>query len=224
MLSSLIITESEHEFKELEELLLAHDFTVEFAHKLNSEISKVSKLEFEYDIFFLLREPVEDEIPAVSRLSKTKVFFYQPDPIILLEKSKRSEHWFNMHGVNMGNLLWVFDHVKNTGKEDEILLSAASMKGKLEYFKGVEEIAIFKPFHLDAGWETILNGNESTKAMLGDLAIRTGKDIVLSQRKENMVFFAGDLLSNKPMKSGDNKRFVVNLLGSMLTGAELVGV
>jgi len=223
MLSSLIITENESEFKELEELLLAHDFTVEFVYKLKNEVSEISRLEFEYDIFFLMKEPFEDEVPVVSRLSKNKVFICQPDPLILFEKSKKGEHWLNLYDVRMDNLLWVIDQVRNTGNEDEILLSAASMKGKVEYFKGVEEIAIFKPFHLDAGWETILNGNESTKAMLGDLAVRSGKDVILGQRKENMVFFAGDLLSNKPMTSGDNRRFIINVLGNMLTGAELMG-
>jgi hypothetical protein len=151
------------------------------------------------------------------------VFIYQPDPAVLLEKSKRGEHWLNKYDVGMEYLLWVFDHAKNTGKADEILLSAASMRGRVEYFRGVEEIAIFKPFHLDAGWETILNGNESTKAMLGDLAVRSGKDVVLSQRRGNLVFFAGDLLSNEPMRLVDNRKFIVNVLGSMLAGDELVG-
>jgi hypothetical protein len=117
----------------------------------------------------------------------------------------------------------VFDYERNIGKADKVLLSAASMRGRIEYFKGVEKIAMFEPFHLHSeNWETILNGNKSAKAMLGDLAVRTGKDITLSQRKDNLIFFAGDVLSNEPMKYGDNGKFLLNLLGSMLGGAELL--
>ncbi|AEA46646.1 hypothetical protein [Archaeoglobus veneficus] len=195
-------------FRELEELLLAHDFTVEVCN-----ISK--KLEFEADVVFLLQEPLESEIPLVSRLVKYKPIICQPDAFTLLEKSKRREHWLNMHGIRLEEILWV--------DGDEVLLSAASMRGKHTYFAGVEYIAAIKPYHLYSGWEVVLNGSEGCKAMLGDLAVRTGKDVILGQRKGNLVVFSADILSDRAFKLGDNDRFVLNLLSDMLGSAEVFG-
>ncbi|RLI86451.1 MAG: hypothetical protein DRO98_05335 [Archaeoglobales archaeon] len=194
-------------FRELEELLLAHDFAVEF-----SDVKK--ELEFNADVIFLLREPFESEIPAVSRLVKYKPVIAQPDAYVFYEKSKRREHWLNVHGAYLNEILWV--------ESKEIMLSAAFMKGKPDYFVGVEYIAAINPYHLYSGWEVVLNCNKDCKAMLGDLAVRTGKDVILGQRRANLVVFSADILSDKALRLGDNGRFILNLLSDLLGGAEII--
>ncbi len=194
-------------FRELEELLLAQDFSV-----ITSNVE--AGLEYEADVVFMLREPFESEIPVVSRLVRYKSLITQPDADALLVKSKRREHWLNIHGVYLDEILKL--------DRDEILLSAASMKGRKEYFTGVEYIAAKKPYHLYSGWEVILNCNPNCKAMLGDLAVRTGKDIVLGQRKGSLVVFSADILSDEVFRRADNARFIMNVINQLLGGAEVL--
>jgi len=204
MLNCAVIGEK---FRELEEFLLAQDFSV-----ITSNIE--AGLEFKADIIFLLRDPFESEIPVISRLVRYKPTIAQPDANALLERSKRREHWLNIQGVYLDEILWV--------DRKEILLSAASMKGRKDYFVGVEYIAATKPYHLYSGWEVVLNCNEGCKAMLGDLAVRTGKDIILGQKKGDLVVFSTDVLSDRVFGKADNARFIMNLINQMLGSAELL--
>jgi len=209
MLNALFIAKDTYKFRELESALLT-SFFVDYTDKLESGLEQVSKLEFSYDVFFLLRDPFYDEIPAVNRLIKNKVFIYQtinPDNWILNDKDKYP----------------VYDRKSNLNDDRKIVLNASNMMGKPEYFKGVKEIAVFNPFHVDLNWEIVLNGNETTMAMIGDIALRYGREVVIAQKSRNFVLFSCDVLSDEVVAAKrDNIKFILNLLNSLLGGAEFV--
>jgi len=207
MLNALIIADDGYKFKELESLLLS-DFHIDYTNKLKSTLSEMSKLEFNYDMFFLLKEPSYDEISAVNRLAKNKVLIYQ---------TKNLNSWISFKY----DTIPVYDYELNLSDARKVILNASNMVGRIKYYKNVEKIVIVAPFHVNLGWEVILNGNKTTKAMIGDLAVRTSKDVILGQRNENFVFFSGDVLSDDAMKL-DNKKFISNLIEDMLEGVEMV--
>jgi len=221
--SALIITEEEpYNYRELEEALLSIDFQVEFISKLNPDLSWISNSEFKYDVFFLLKEPSENEIPAVSSLSKMKVMFIKPDAYSLHKKSRKSKHWLNARGVFVDEILEVVDEVSNVSDPTRIILSASSMKAQ-EYFEDVERIAAFNAFHVSTkDWEVILNGNRTTRALVGELIMRAGREVTLAARSDNLVVFSCDVFSNEAMNAGDNAKFIQNVVEIMLEGADIV--
>lgn len=211
MLNALFIVEENYRFKELENLLLS-DFYIDYTNKLKSNISETSKLEFSYDVFFLLKEPTYDEVSAVKRLVKSKVLIYQTTNL---------NNWISINH----DTIPVYDYQSNLGDDRRIILIASNMIGKIKYYKNVEKIVVINPFHVNLGWEVVLNGNKTTKAMIGDLAIRSGKDVIIGQRNENFVFFSGDILSDGAMKlanKADNWRLISNLIEDLLGGVEIV--
>lgn len=202
MLSALIVANAGelHRFKQLEECLL-NDYHVQFAEKLNSELSKLTEIENSFDIFFYLKNPEQGEISALSRLSKVKIFifhakmgFFSPIPL-------------------KNDLLFV---------SNKILLKATAMKGKLEYFRGVDEISALNAYHIEPRepCEILLNGNRDTKVMLDDIVFRAGKNVIFAVRRDNLAVFSADIFSNEAFKEGQNCKFIKNLLNEMLTGVE----
>ncbi|MDI9609707.1 MAG: hypothetical protein QFX36_00070 [Archaeoglobales archaeon] len=202
MLSVFIVADPTqlHQYKELEECLI-NDYYVEYSDKLSSEQSDLSKLEFSHDIFFYLKIPENNEISAISRLLKSKIF------IFFVRKDGFSP-------LPLKNELLPV--------ADKILLKASAMKGKLEYFRGVDEILALNAYHIEPkdACEVILNGNRDSRAMLGDIVFRAGKNVVFGVRKNNIVAFSADLFSNECFKTAQNCRFFKNLLSEMLTGVE----
>lgn len=202
MLSVLLVADSNdwHNYKELEECLI-NEYYVEYSDKLSSEPSELSKLEFSYDIFFYLKIPETNEISAISRLLKTKIF------IFFVRKNCFSP-------LQLKNELLPV--------AEKILVKASAMKGKIEYFRGVDEIYALNVYHIEPkdACEVILNGNRDSKAMLGDIVFRAGKNVVFGVRKNNIVAFSADVFSNECLKTAQNCRFFKNLLSEMLTGVE----
>ncbi|MCS7130477.1 MAG: hypothetical protein NZ872_03555 [Archaeoglobaceae archaeon] len=202
MLSVLIIADSTqwYQYKELEECLM-NDYHVEYVDKLSSEQSNLSKLEFSYDIFFYLKMPETNEISAISRLLKSKIF------IFFVRKNGFSP-------IQLKNELLPV--------AEKISLKASAMRGKIEYFRGVDEILVLNAYHIEPKdtCEVILNGSRDSKAMLGDIVFRAGKNVVFGVRKNNIVAFSADIFSNECFKSTQNCRFIKNLLSEMLTGVE----
>lgn len=203
MLSVLIVARAEewHRFKQLEECLL-NDYHVQFAERLDAEVSKLTEIENTFDIFFYLKVPEQSEISAISRLSKRKILIFQVQkdsfsPIPLKD-----------------DFLFV---------ADRLLLKATAMKGKLEYFRGVDEILALNAYHFEPreNYEVILNGNRDTKAMLHEIVFRAGKNVIFAVRRDNLAVFSADVFSNEAFKEGQNCRFVKNLLNEMLIGVEI---
>ncbi|AGK61613.1 hypothetical protein Asulf_01638 [Archaeoglobus sulfaticallidus PM70-1] len=211
---SLIVTDQEsYVYRELEEVLMSLDFEVEFTSMLSSDLSWISKSEFKYDVFFLLKEPENEEIPAVSSLSKIKVMLVKPSPDSLLKKSKKSVHWLNSKGIVME------DYFEVKGEGERLIISASSMLSKT-YFKDVEKICCLNAYHLDGdGWDVVIHGDRNTKAYLEGLITKAGRDVRLAIRKDNLMVFSCDIFSNEAMKYGDNARFIENVLEIMLKGA-----
>ncbi|AAB89279.1 MULTISPECIES: hypothetical protein [Archaeoglobus] len=202
MLSVLLIAEDGewHRYKELEECLI-NDYHVDYSGQISTDIAELSRIEFSYEIIFFLK-PVEfSEIPAISRLAKSKILVFHVlnnnVPIRLSE-----------------NLLPVADCLE---------LNASAMRGKLEYFRGVDVIKLLHPYHMevDEECEVILNGNRNTKVLLGDITFRTGKNVVFGVRKGNMAFFSADIFSNDALKESDNCRFIKNLIKELVGKAEV---
>lgn len=221
---ALIITEDEpHQYKELEESLMSVDFQVEFLSELESSLSWVSNSQFKYDVFFILKEPTELELPAVSSLSRMKTMFVMPDRYALVQKSKKSNHWLNPKGISIDEELKVIDEESNLGSPEKIVISGSSMRCNQRFFDEVERVIALNPYHLnDSGWDTVIHGNRTTKALMEDLVFRTGKDVNLAVRKDNMMVFSCDIFSNKAIKAGDNARFIGNAVETMLKGADIV--
>lgn len=221
---ALIITEDEpHHYKELEESLMSVDFQVEFLSELESSLSWVSNSQFKYDVFFILKEPTELELPAVSSLSRMKTMFVMPDRYALVQKSKKANHWLNPKGVSIDEELKVIDEESNLGSPEKIVISGSSMRYNQRFFDEVERVIALNPYHLnDSGWDTVIHGNRTTKALMEDLVFRTGKDVNLAVRKDNMMVFSCDIFSNKAIKAGDNARFIGNAVETMLKGADIV--
>jgi hypothetical protein len=202
MLSALIVAEHNnwHRFKNLEECLI-NDYHVDYIESLNPDPEEISKIEFSYEIIFYLKFPSSVEVPAISRLSRTKVFI------------------FHAHKNGYIPLTVNESLIPVSGK---LALNAVSMRGKLEYYLGVDKIVVLNPHHIEpSGYEVILNGNRDTKAMLGDLAFRVGKNVVFGIRDDNVAVFSADIFSNEAFEDSDNCRFIRNLVNSMLGSAEL---
>ncbi|RLI78992.1 hypothetical protein DRP05_05450 [Archaeoglobales archaeon] len=208
MLNVLFVVDESHRFKEIEESLLSN-FHVDYVNELKSNISEMSKLEFSYDIFFLFKEPSHNEIPTVNRLMKSKVLIYQ---------TANLNSWITSNHDKIP----VYDNESSV--DEGIVLNSSNMVGKRRYYKNVEKIVAIKPFHVNLGWEVVLNGNKTTKAMIGDLAIRSGKDVILGQRNDNFVFFSCDVFSDDAVRLSNkhNIRFLFNLLDDLLSGVEIV--
>ncbi|TDA29338.1 MAG: hypothetical protein DSO00_04485 [Archaeoglobi archaeon] len=202
MLSILVVAESTewHNYKDLEECLL-NDYHVEFTERLSSESTELSKLEFSHDIFFYLKIPETSEISAISRLLKSKIFIFFVKKDCFSPLPLKNE------------LLPV---------ADKILLKASAMRGKMEYFRGVDEILALNVYHIEPkeACEVILNGNKDSRAMLGDIVFRAGKNVIFGVRKNNIVAFSADIFSNECLRQAQNCRFFRNLLSDMLTGVE----
>ncbi len=221
---ALIITEDEpYHYKELEESLMSVDFEVEFLSEMESSLSWVSNSQFKYDIFFILKEPTELELPAVSSLSRMKTLFVMPDHYVLLQKSKKSNHWLNPKGISINEELKVVDEGSNLGSPQKVVISGSSMRYNQNFFDEVERIVALKPYHLnDSDWDTVIHGNRTTKALMEDLVFRAGKDVTLAVRKENMMVFSCDIFSNEAIKAGDNAKLIENAVEIMLKGADIV--
>lgn len=221
---ALIVTEGEpYHYKELEESLMSVDFEVEFLSELESSLSWVSNSQFKYDVFFILKEPTETELPAVSSLSRMKTLFVMPDSYALSQKSKRSEHWLNPKGIFINEELKVVDEESNIGSPEKVVISGSSMRYNQKFFDEVKKVVALNPYHLsDSNWDTVIHGNRTTKALMEDLVFRVGKDVTLAARKENMMVFSCDIFSNEAIKSGDNAKFIGNAVEIMLKGADIV--
>ncbi len=200
MLSVLVVAEEWYHYKELEECLI-NDYYVEYATNIASDAAELSKIEFSYEILFYLKRAESNEIAAISRLAKNKVMIFRAAKDYYIP-------------LNVKDVLPV---------ADKLVLKASAMRGDLKYFRGVDKIAAFNAYHIEPAenCEIILNGNKDTKAMIGDLAVRTGKSVIFGVRKENLAVFSADIFSNEAMKIGDNCRFIKNLLSAMVGGAEL---
>ncbi len=200
MLSVLIVANEWHKYKELEECLI-NDYYVDFAESISPEVVELSKIEFSYEILFYLKRPDFREIPALSRLFKNK--------IVICRVFDGENLPFNIKEV-----LYV---------ADRIILKASAMRGKLEYFKGVDKILALNAFHMeiDNNYEIVLNGDKSTKVLMGDIIVRTGKSVVFGVRYDNIAAFSADIFINEAFKDGDNCKFIRNLLNSMLGTAEV---
>ncbi|MBO8179338.1 MAG: hypothetical protein H0Z19_02500 [Archaeoglobus sp.] len=202
MLSVLIVAEDSewHRYKELEECLI-NDYHVDYTGQISTDIAELSKIEFTYEIIFFLKPLEFSEVPAISRLAKSKILVFHVTnnyaPIRLSE-----------------DLLAVADFLE---------LNASAMRGRLEYFRGVDVIKLLNPHHMevDEECEAILNGNRNTKVLLGDITFRTGKNVIFGVRKDNMAFFSADIFSNDAMSESDNCRFIKNLLKELVGKAEV---
>lgn len=221
---ALIITEDEpYHYKELEESLMSVDFQVEFLSELESNLSWVSSSQFKYDVFFLLKEPTELELPAVSSLSRMKTMFVMPDHYALAQKSKKSNHWLNPKGISINEELKVVDEENNLGSPEKVVISGSSMRYNQKFFDEVKSVVALNPYHLnDSDWDTVIHGNRSTKALMEDLVFRSGKDVNLAVRKDNMMVFSCEIFSNEAIKAGDNAKFIGNAVEIMLKGADIV--
>jgi hypothetical protein len=128
----------------------------------------------------------------------------------------------NARGVFVDEILEVVDEVSNVSDPTRIILSASSMKAQ-EYFEDVERIAAFNAFHVSTkDWEVILNGNRTTRALVGELIMRAGREVTLAARSDNLVVFSCDVFSNEAMNAGDNAKFIQNVVEIMLEGADIV--
>jgi hypothetical protein len=201
MLSVLIVAESSEWplYKDLEECLL-NDFHVEYSERLNSDVAEVNRVEFSYEIIFYLKTPESSEVPAISRLSKRKVF------VFLVKQN--------------GHIPLEIEQLFPVA--DKIVLNAVAMRGRLEYFRGVDRIAAVNAYHLESNsYEIVLNGNRDTRAMIGDIVVRVGKSVIFGIRNDNIAVFSANIFTNEAMREGDNCRFIKNLLESMVGSAEL---
>ncbi len=200
MLSSLIISEDQSQHRELEESLI-NDFHVEFLQKIPSNVVELSKIESSFEIIFYLKPVSYSELPSISRLLKSKVMVFQ-----LFDEQNSP--------VKIEKLLPVAERLQ---------LRASSMRGRIEYYKGVDMINILNAKHIECeGFEVVLNGDANTKVFLGDIVFRVGKNVVFGVRKDNLALFGGDIFSNVAISGFDNGKFVKNLIEVMLGSAEFL--
>ncbi len=201
MLSVLVVAEDAewHRYKELEECLI-NDYHVEYTNRITSDIAELSKIEFSYEIIFFLKRFEMSDIPAISRLAKSKILV--------------------LHVKNKNELVPLSEDLLPVG---DVKLNASAMRGKLEYFKGVDKIKLLDACHMELNeeFEVILNGNRNTKVLLGDITFRTGKNVIFGVRKDNMALFSADIFSNEAMRDSDNCRFIKNLLKELVGSAEI---
>ncbi len=200
MLSVLIVAREWHKYRELEECLI-NDYHVEYLDGLSADIAELSKIEFSYEIIFFLKPLEVAEIPAVSRLAKSKILIFH---------------------VHNGNVPLEFSEDLIPVAE-ELELNASAMRGKLEYFRGVDKIKLLNAYHMEIAeqCEIVLNGNRNTKVLLGDITFRAGKNVIFGVRKDSMAFFSADIFSNDAMAESQNCRFVRNLLEELVGMAEI---
>ncbi|WP_202319963.1 hypothetical protein [Archaeoglobus neptunius] len=202
MLSVLIVAEDAewYRYKELEECLI-NDYHVEYADSVGRSIAELSRIEFSYEIIFFLKPLEIAEIPSVSRLAKSKIMvFHVRNENVPVNFSER--------------LMFVGDILD---------LNASAMRGRLEYFRGVDVIRLLDAYHMELNedCEIILNGNRNTKVLLGDITFRTGKNVVFGVRKDNIALFSTDIFSNEAMINSHNCRFIKNLLNELVGKAEV---
>ncbi len=202
MLSVLMVATAEdwYRYRELEECLI-NDYHVEYLDGLNTDIAELSRIEFSYEIIFFLKPLEVAEVPAISRLAKSKIMI------------------FHVHNRNVP--LELSEDLIPVAEELE--LNASAMRGKLEYFRGVDRIRLLNAHHMEVAeeCEILLNGNRNTKVLLGDITFRTGKNVIFGVRKDSMAFFSADIFSNDAMAGSENCRFVKNLLEELVGMAEI---
>lgn len=201
MLSVLVVTDDSewHRYKDLEECLM-NDYHVDYMDRIANDIAELSKIEFSYEIIFFLRHLETSDIPAISRLAKSKIMV--------------------IHVKNRNELLPVSELLP----VGDLKLNASAMRGKLEYFVGVDTLRLLSASHMelkDNDYEVILNGNRNTKALLGDITFRTGKNVIFGVRKDNIAWFSADIFSNEAMNGSENCRFIKNLLKELAGSAEV---
>ncbi|MCS7122061.1 MAG: hypothetical protein NZ895_05635 [Archaeoglobaceae archaeon] len=200
MLSILVVAEESSNYKELEECFI-NDYYVEFTSRLPSNIVDLSKLEFSFEILFYLKQITQPEISSISRLIKQKIIIFEV----------HSEQNFP---YKIERLIPV---------SNRLILRASAMRGRIEYYRGVDEILALNAKHIELeDGEVILNGDVNTKAYYGDLLFRVGKNVIFGVRKKNIAIFSTDIFSNNAMIDGDNCRFLKNLVEVMLGGAEFL--
>ncbi|WP_290597283.1 MULTISPECIES: hypothetical protein [unclassified Archaeoglobus] len=201
MLSVLVVAEDAewHNYKELEECLM-NDYHVDYTDKITTDIAELSKIEFSYEIIFFLKHLEMSDVPAISRLAKSKIMVF--------------------HVKNRNVLVPISEDLLPVG---DLELNASAMRGRLEYFAGVDRIRLLDAHHMELreNCEIILNGNRNTKVLLGDITFRTGKNVIFGVRKDNMAWFSADIFSNEAMKESDNCRFIKNLLKELVGSAEI---
>jgi len=201
MLSVLVVAEDAewHKYKELEECLM-NDYHVDYTDRITTDIAELSKIEFSYEIIFFLKYLETSDVPAISRLAKSKIMVFHV-------KNK------NVIAPTSEDLLPVGD----------LELNASAMRGRLEYFAGVDRIRLLNAHHMELkeDCEIILNGDRNTKVLLGDITFRTGKNVIFGVRKDNIAWFSADIFSNEAMRGSDNCRFIKNLLKELVGSAEI---
>jgi len=200
MLSVLIVSDNKnHKFIELEECLI-NDYHIDYSIELLPDPAELSQIEFSYEIIFYLKRPENKEIPAISRLAKSKIMIFR---------------------VKSGYQC-ILDIRDVVPVSNQVTLNATAMRGDLRYFRGVDKIFGIDAYHMEVdGCEVVLNGNRDTKAMLGDITFRMGKNVIFGVLKDNIAIFSLDIFSNDAMKRGDNCKFIRNLLKKMIGSAEL---
>jgi hypothetical protein len=209
MIDILAIGEAS-KFRKLEELLLSSDFSISFRPEIPAGLEMVNEIEREYQAILLLRDAFEREVPWLSMLRKSRFIVVTLDSSAI-EKIKRGEHWLELTADE--------SRVVDGAGNNVLRLSAAQMRGEQTLYRGVEEITVAGGFHIEAeGWKVILNGVNGVKALVGDIAIRSGRDVILGLMSEDVAVFSCDVFSDKVV-TDDNIRFLANLLNSRLTGS-----
>lgn len=197
-------------FRKLEELLLSSDFSISFQPEIPAGLEMVNEIEREYQAILLLRDAYESEVPWLSMLRKSRFIIATLD-FRTIGKIKRGEHWLEVRADE--------SRVVDERGRDVLKLSTAQMRGNRALYRSVEEITVAGGFHIEAeGWDVILNGVNGIKALVGDIAIRSGRDVTLGLMRDDVAVFSCDLLSDRVITS-DNVRFLTNLLNFRLTGS-----
>ncbi len=197
-------------FRKLEELLLSSDFSISFQPTAPEGLEGINEAERNYQAVLLLRDAFESEVPWLSMLKKSRFTVITIDSRAT-GKIRRGEHWLEITADE--------SRVVDEKGSDVLRLSTAQMKGNPVLYRGVEEITIARGFHMEAeGWDVILNGVNGVKALVGDIAIRSGRDVILGVMNEDVAIFSCDVFSDDVV-TADNVRFLTNLLNFRLTGS-----
>jgi len=198
------------EFRKLEELLLSSDFSISFHPEAPAGLERINEVERDYQAILLLRDAYEREVPWLSMLRKSRFIIATLD-FRAIGKIKRDEHWLEVKADE--------SRVVDEKGRDVLKLSTAQMKGERALYRGVEEITVAGGFHIEAeGWDVILNGVNGVRALVGDIAIRSGRDVTLGLMSQDVAVFSCDLFSDHVI-TADNVRFLINLLNFRLTGS-----
>ena len=200
-------------YRKLEELLLSSDFSISFQPDVPAGLEGINEVERNYQAVLLLRDAFESEIPWLSMLRKSR-FIVTTIDCRAIEKIRAGDHWLEISADD--------SRVVDVKGRDVLKLSSAQMKGNPILYRGVEEITVAGGFHIEAkGWEVVLNGVNGVKALVGDIAIRSGRDVTLGVMDKNTAVFSCDLFSDDVV-TPDNVRFLANLLSFRLTGSILL--